>query len=164
MAGLIGIDPGFSGGIVALDHNARIRLYTKMPVIRKPVSRRWRTTLDLTTLCVFLKDMNARGMRDILIENVHASPQMGVSSSFNFGRGFGSIEGVMAAQGFEVHYSEPSVWKPKMGLGADKKRSLEKFTELFDFEVKHDGLAEAALLAWYGINTLKLGNEEDPLC
>lgn len=159
MAGIIGIDPGFGGGICALRTDLSILALEKMPVRRRLVSRRTVTTLDLTAIC---KLLSLCGMRDVIVEKVHASPQMGVSSAFNFGRGFGALEGVLVAKGFKIHYAEPSVWKPKMGLSSDKAQSLTRFKETFGTEERHDGKAEAALLAWYGVKNINL-EEEDPL-
>jgi hypothetical protein len=88
-----------------------------------------------------------------VIENVHAMPKQGVSSSFSFGRALGVAEGVLAGNGLSLRYVSPAKWKKALGLSADKGVSRRRAIELWPdhrkaFGVK-DGRAEAALLAWW---------------
>jgi crossover junction endodeoxyribonuclease RuvC len=99
-----------------------------------------------------------------VIEDVHAMPKQGVSSSFSFGRALGVAEGVLAGNGLSLRYVSPAKWKKALGLSSDKgvsrrradkgvsrRRAIELWPEHAKaFErVKDDGRAEAALLAWW---------------
>lgn len=88
----------------------------------------------------------------IMIERVSAMPGQGVTSMFNFGHSFGTIEAIASLQGCHVQTIRPSVWKRLMGLDSDKKATMAKATEIAGTNaawkrVKDDGRAEAYLLA-----------------
>ena len=83
-------------------------------------------------------------------------PKQGVTSSFNFGRSKGVVEGVFAAAGRPIVYVSPGVWKRALGLSKDKGASRRRAIELWPDHTdkfrraKDDGRAEAALIAlWY---------------
>jgi crossover junction endodeoxyribonuclease RuvC len=84
-------------------------------------------------------------------------PGQGVTSSFNFGFTTGVIHGIIAACGIEIRTVSPQVWKrhfrllgqPKDASRAEASRRLPQFANLWPL-MKHDGRAEAALLAIYG--------------
>ena len=52
-------------------------------------------------------------------------PRQGVTSSFQFGRSFGSLETLAYLLSKRVDYVAPVVWKKYLGLGASKKDSLD---------------------------------------
>lgn len=92
------------------------------------------------------------------LEQVHAMPKQGVTSTFNFGVNFGYIKGVLEA--FRIPYQEipPQRWKKEFGLNTDKQKSIEVCRRLFpDVSLKrtgkcrtgHDGMAESLLMAEY---------------
>lgn len=88
-----------------------------------------------------------------IVENVHAFPKQGVSSSFNFGVGFGMIQGALAALEIQTHLVAPTVWKRSLGLNHDKDKSREVASRLYPtvaqyLTKKRDGnKAEALLMA-----------------
>ena len=91
-----------------------------------------------------------------LIENAHAMPGQGVSSSFQFGRMFGGAEMVVQYCCDKPMYVTPQAWKGHYGLGSAKNASIALATMMFETDKfwklkKHDGVAEAALIAAYGI-------------
>lgn len=92
-----------------------------------------------------------------IIEHVAARPTQGVTSMFNFGVAYGFAQCIAVSFGAPIHYTTPSVWKGKLRLlNSDKNASREMARRLMpkiskDVErVKDDGVAEAALLAYYG--------------
>lgn len=95
-----------------------------------------------------------------VIERVHAMPKQGVSSSFNFGRSYGDVRGTISALGVPLHFVTPQKWKRHFGLTADKEECRLRAINLFphaaeNFRLKkHDGRAEAALIALYGAQVL----------
>lgn len=83
----------------------------------------------------------------------------GVVSMFNFGKGLGRVEGVLIALGIPIDYAYPATWKIAMRLSSNKSLSVELAKKLFPDHWMafvgprgggRDGLAEAALLGWFG--------------
>jgi crossover junction endodeoxyribonuclease RuvC len=140
---VIGIDPGISGAVAAVDAATGGLVWVEdMPALDKHV--------------------NAAALADLLegevivaaaVEAVHAMPKQGVSSSFNFGRSYGVVLGVLAALNTPVVHLRPAQWKKALGLSADKSASRRMATDLWPAQaeqfkrVKDDGRAEAALIA-----------------
>lgn len=95
------------------------------------------------------------------VEKVGAMPHQGVSSTFNFGKSAGYIEGVLTALGIPYQLVPPAKWKKEFSLiGKDKKASIETCRKLFpELDLKRtercrtesDGKAEATLLACYAM-------------
>ena len=154
----VGIDPGKEGAVVRLhvEFPGSAQVYDT-PVLRSRGSAK--TVYDEPEMARVLRQ--AAAVRDgfhalVVIEKVHAMPRQGVTSSFNFGRGFGVVEGVFAAMGRPVTYVSPAKWKKAMGLTADKGVSRRRAIEQWPAHGKHfarvkdDGRAEAALIAlWH---------------
>lgn len=95
-----------------------------------------------------------------VIEKVAAMPKQGVVSVFNFGRSYGDVRGVVGALNIPLHFVTPQKWKKHFGLTSDKDLSrmlaIRMFPSVADhFKLKkHDGRAEAALIALYGAEVL----------
>lgn len=163
MSIVIGIDPGYSGGVAFYDPLVK-RLVAVMPmptitdngVLTTIMDKKPKIEVDGHLLARALL-RHREDVSVVAIEKVASSPQMGVVSSFRFGQGFGVVQGVVAALGLPVKYIFPGVWKPGMGLSADKEDSTAKAISLFpEWENtfrgrmnKSAGLAEAALIAHY---------------
>jgi len=148
----IGIDPGLRGGICGIDYMNGVLWSIEMPVfISDPKTKK--LDYDIPRIAALLR---ACSPNLVCIENVHSMPGQGVSSTFLFGKGFGILLGIIGTLGIERKLVTPRVWKAKLGVTADKNSSREKDNELFPTCAlqwklkKHDGLAEAALLAYYG--------------
>lgn len=143
----IGIDPGLSGAIAFMaDDESTVY---DLPVIRSN-SLAWIDGAALQSLII-----NEREGRQAtaMIEQVSAMPKQGVTSSFHFGVGFGSILGVLQALSIPIEFVRPGAWKKAQGLNSDKKAALHKARLLYpDIDLhleKHDGRAEALLIARY---------------
>jgi crossover junction endodeoxyribonuclease RuvC len=139
----IGIDPGASGAIAWIDERGK-SCVEKMPD----------TLQDLWELVVSIS-LNAGtgglGVRAYL-EAVSSSPQMGVVSSFSFGRGYGNLEMALTAAGIPFERVRPQVWQKAMGCmtKGNKNISKQKAQELFpDKKIIH-ATADALLIALYG--------------
>jgi crossover junction endodeoxyribonuclease RuvC len=95
-----------------------------------------------------------------VIERVSAMPGQGVVSMFNFGRSYGDVRGVIGAMDIPLHFVTPQKWKKHFGLSSDKDECRLRAIRLFpavaeSFKLKkHDGRAEAALIALYGAEVL----------
>lgn len=155
---ILGIDPGFKGGIALLDvETGEIEALWPMPLrTSSGLFTVKRNEIHLEELTLKIQGYGKEILFSVL-EQVGASPQMGVTSAFRFGEGFGVVKGILAGLDIKVQVVYPAVWKGVLGLPAEKSASLRKATEhwpLIGKEIftvkKNDGLAEAALLARYG--------------
>jgi crossover junction endodeoxyribonuclease RuvC len=152
----LGVDPGLAGAL-ALVSNEGLLGVIDMPKVSERHGKESRDRICAHTLRDELINMQyTHGkIRMGLVELVGPMPQQGVTSSFRFGYGAGQIEGVLAALCIPTEFVRPQTWKKHLGLGADKAQSLAlaraKWPYSDDFKLKkHDGRAEAALLAEYG--------------
>lgn len=154
----IGIDPGLSGAVAGICDRQLIDAFD-MPVVEVAWDKKKRSDVSPALLHDALLDLQERMGGNIelaVIERVTASPQMGVVSAFRFGQAYATAVAVVACMGISIAHVPPSNWKRQMGLSKDKGLSRAKAiglwpdrSELFA-KVKHDGRAEAALLAEYG--------------
>ena len=160
-----GIDPGKTGAMVTLFEDGST-IIDRVPIEKRkgkkdrpdyPLwARSWTTSIGFNSPDVFV------------IEQVEARPGQGVTSMFSFGKSMGFAMGTALASGIPVQYAYPAVWKAKLGLlGAGKSESVKLALELVPsifweieskvkgntLDVKH-GIAEAALLAYYGRMTI----------
>lgn len=155
---ILGIDPGFNGAVAAISVGApRTVTLHDMPVSTSLTGKK---NIDTKALAALL-EMYAGTTALAVLERVGAAPGQGVSSMFRFGQGFGQIQGILAAFKIRTLEPMPSVWKPSMGLSDDKRASLELAKATFPdwakcfSRQKDDGRAEAALLAWFGLRSIR---------
>ena len=91
-----------------------------------------------------------------ILEKVGAMPNQGVSSMFQFGRGVGMYEGVLAALQIPITYVTPQAWQKEMNVRGGKDGSRARAAELYPAyaslfaKKKDDGRADAALMAFWG--------------
>jgi Holliday junction resolvasome RuvABC endonuclease subunit len=149
---VLGVDPGQGGGL-AIIHGGRLVKGIRTPVIEI----RGKKILDARAVVDWWGDC-LTPFDAAVIEAVHAMPNQGVSSTFQFGRMLGAIESLIYATGAPVTYVTPSMWKQAMGLTSSKQQSIDsaklKFGAAADALLKRkadDGIAEAALLAAYWV-------------
>ena len=138
----IGIDPGKNGGIAFTSLNlVEVSIYSDECLIN--ICNMFRNRTDV--ICY--------------LEQVHAMPKQGVSSTFNFGMNFGFIQGVLKAYEIPYELVTPQKWKKEFSCTSDKNTSIEVCKRLFpNVNLKatdrckkdHDGIAEALLIAEYG--------------
>lgn len=148
---IIGIDPGLSGAIFLLQGDDSDVF--DMPVTERLVNGKLKRQIDPASLARILPT----DAEFVIVEQVSAMPGQGVTSSFNFGFTAGAIQGVVAALGLPLRTVHPQVWKRKFGLlgqpkdasRAEASRRLPQHAHLWPLK-KHDGRAEAALLALCG--------------
>jgi len=148
MKTILGIDVGMNGALSFYDGNELI-IYDMPTFARNKTNR-----LDCHKLHGILKTNHAD---HAYIEQVNAFG-MGASSAYNFGWSCGVIEAVIACAGIPFTYVTPQKWKKAMDCPKDKDASrmrasqlLPKFSHNWDLK-KHDGRAEASLIALYGYN------------
>ena len=155
---VLGIDPGLDGGLAFLTQEGQLKVY-RMPTRPKIMaSGKKRREIDEDRLATIIR-LEAPSVA--WVEDVHAIGGKasgrradGVVGAFAFGEGKGILKGVLGALGVLRRYVTPSVWKDRMRLSSDKDLSIARAQRLFPTlraELKHDGCAEAALLAVYGL-------------
>lgn len=149
----VGIDPGLAGGIGVIRGDSDIKAMKYEP----------------KTLIELLKQFADDSHVQFFVEHVHAMPKQGVTSTFNFGMGFGRILGILEAFNRDYILVKPQTWKRAMGVTADKQTSIRKSQELFPqvsllptprCRVPSDGLAEALLIAEYGRRSTFVNNNK----
>lgn len=97
------------------------------------------------------------GAASVVLEQVHALPKQGVTSSFHFGQGYGALQGIVGAFGLPVTLVRPQVWKKALGLDADEKKSLALARQLYPDaahllkRVKDHNKGDAILLSHWGL-------------
>jgi crossover junction endodeoxyribonuclease RuvC len=147
----IGIDPGLTGGLAVLSPDGAAEFVADLPVIRDRTLA-WIDGNALRSMLIAAKQ--GRPWR-VIVERVSAMPKQGVSSSFQFGVGFGSVLGVLQALQLPIEFVTAAVWKRALGLSSDKRASLHKARLLYPTAelhlAKHDGRAEALLLCHWAL-------------
>lgn len=150
----VGIDPGQTGGIVALTLSGEVRFKSIMPVKDG--------LIDGRALAAIFRSVLQDAV--VVLELAQSFPKQGVASSFNYGRGFGVIEGVLQSLRIDYKLVRPAWWTKVLHEGLLKElppkvRSLQVAKRLFPNEDLrkntrcknfHEGLVDAALLAEYG--------------
>lgn len=118
---IAGIDPGLTGAIV-WSKDGRIIYAKDMPVMAKLTGKGNQVNpVELARLLQLYPAAIA------YVEKVHAMPEQGVSSVFQFGHGVGIIHGVLAALHIPMTLVTPMKWKRHCGIvgkSKDAARSL----------------------------------------
>lgn len=156
MSRVVGIDPGKNGAIAVLDGYGELRWIDDMPVIGNTVSG----ILVCDSIEAAFHDggqVMGEGDTVAVVEQVHSMPKQGVASSFDFGKSYGIVLGVLAGCRVRVEHVPPTRWKKALRLTADKeqarRRAIERWPREADlFKRKKDAdRAEAALIALWWI-------------
>lgn len=148
MSAILGIDPGLSGAWALLFPDNSVTA-GDLPTVAGEI--------DVPTLAKLLR---AADIAFAVVEDVHAMPGQGVSSTFKFGRAHGAVLGCLLTLEIPVHPVPPTRWKKHLRLSADKEASralaLRTWPASDCFGRKKDhGRAEAALLALWGFTNVR---------
>lgn len=152
MSGLfLGVDPGLTGAIAAVDAQGRVHLLEDLPTVTRG-NGKVKRELDPAGLTHLLRPI-ASEIRLAVVEQVGSMPGQGVASVFSLGHTAGVIVGVIGALGIPLQLVAPATWKKHHGLGRDKSMSRTVASRLYPeislHRVKDHNLAEALLLARY---------------
>lgn len=156
---IIGIDPGLTGALVVLPEGR----FFDTPVAQLKAKSAKRTYLVAEMVSLLQSYSYCWGSdgsdTHVYIEAVHSMPGQGVASTFNFGRGYGLWEGIVAALGIPCTLVRPERWKRAMMAGmsgkekdASRVRAMQLYPQLAGELTlkKHHGRADALLIAAYG--------------
>ncbi len=155
---IAGIDPGLGGAIAFLDAvRGGVVDIVDMPVLTLARGGKTKRDLDAHALARLIGE---RRPGHAFVEQVGAMPGQGVSSVFSFGKSFGVAIGVLVALGAPMTFVAPAVWKRALGVPAAKDGARARASQLLPAAAshwplaKHDGRAEAALIAYFGLRSL----------
>ena len=151
---ICGIDPGLSGGLAFFDNEKKTIHAEKAPIfkiVRKAKTKRF---LDMWSLMTILDEHDPD---HIYIEKQQAMPLQGLVSTFSTGFGYGIYLGLIVANGMSYTEVSPRQWKKDLNCPSDKDASRKRASELIPQgnhlwqQKNQDGLAEASLIAYWGI-------------
>lgn len=155
----LGFDPGLSGGLAVIDANGNAGTWV-MPVSGDEIDARalgvwvWGEVLKADSACI------------ATVEKVGAMPKQGLASTFKFGKGYGTILGVLGALGVRCELVTPQAWKKVIlaGTNHDKDAAVAWCRRAYPHvnlmrtprcTSPHDGMADALCLAEYGRRAFK---------
>jgi hypothetical protein len=157
MSRILGIDPGLSGALATFDTSDRSVEVFDMPTYYTKVNGRNSGTTDCNSLARLLFKIGLNDGADIaFLEHIHTMPKDAAASAGKLMENFGALRGILAAYEIPVTLVRPLQWKKVMSLTSDKELSRRRASELLPHAAhlwplkKHDGRAEAVLLAVYG--------------
>jgi crossover junction endodeoxyribonuclease RuvC len=152
---ILGIDPGISGGVAIVDSRTmKITAGFRMPTYKEGKKGKKAVSANEVLRLIPLPVHGA------VVEQVHAMPKQGVSSTFSFGRSYATALAVAEFISLaDVVRVTPQTWKKHHSLiGQLKDKSIQRaigiFGDSYTWTFKaDDGIAEAALLAAWLIDT-----------
>lgn len=149
----IGIDPGNTGAVALVLGDGTLAELRDMPLMANGKKQQVNAA-ELSRIICGIRD-NFSGVVVCRLEKVGAMPGQGVSSMFNFGMGFGVIQGVLAGAGIPYTLVTPQSWKKRAGLlGKDKDMARTVAQQLYPDaplgRKKDIGRADAILIARFG--------------
>ena len=154
---ILAVDPGLGGALCLFD-KGRVLQIRDMPIYQTGKTNR--RTIAVHAVCVLVAGL-ALGDPMFVIEDVHGSPGQSAPAAFTFGLGVGVLLAAATAEGLRIERVAPSVWKRALRVPADKRASRARATELLPAASehwplqKHDGRAEASMLALYAERFIK---------
>jgi hypothetical protein len=155
---ITGIDPGLSGALFFLDpHDPATGESVDLPVHLLTRGGKNKREVDIAGL---IRILALHQLTHAFVEQVGAMPGQGVSSVFAFGKTYGIILGVLAARSIPLTLVAPVRWKRALGVPKAKAAARARASQLLPQAAhqwplkKHDGRAEAALIALYGARQL----------
>jgi len=156
---IIGIDPGLGGALARYWPVAGKLEVVDMPTLNVGKGKSNKRIIDEYALARIIDDW-AQSASVVWLELVGVRPGEGAVGAFTFGKGYGLIRGICAANFLTIHNTTPQSWKKALRVTGDKDQSRLRATALFPRHAgnwplkKHDGRAEAVLIALYGSRTL----------
>ena len=133
-----GLDPGKSGAVAAVwDDGQPFSQCLRLDATEHDIAS-WFLQFDLA-------DCSA------VIEKVHSTPQMGVTSAFTFGRGYGLLLGILSSHRIPFAEVSPQKWQKAMECltKGDKNVSKRKAQQLWPAITITHRNADAMLIAEY---------------
>ena len=152
---ICGIDPGLSGGIAFFDNEQHSVHAEKAPIFKIKTGIKTKRFLDMWQLISIIEDHDPD---HVYIEKQQAMPKQGLVSTFATGMGYGIYLGLLVSGGFQYTEVQARQWKKDLNCTADKDASRMRASQLMPNashlwqQKNQDGLAEASLIAYWGIH------------
>jgi crossover junction endodeoxyribonuclease RuvC len=150
---IIGIDVGLNGAIACITGGNLSDVFD-MPTVTLDRNGKSKRQISIPELVQIIDDFKPE---EAYCEKVFAMSGQGVTSVFSFGRSLGAIEGVLAARLIKTTLVTPQTWQKAMGVTGGKDGARARAMEVFPWQSamfklkKHDGRADAALIAAWGL-------------
>lgn len=160
---VLGVDPGLMGGWAVVDAKGNLFSAGSFPTHIVKKNGKKSLQIDGPNLAAIL---DLTSSTHAFVENVSSRPRQ--QGQFQFGVNTGIIHGILHALNVSLHKVSPASWKAVYGIKrADDQSKAETKTharkiaaslypqhaKLFS-RVKDDGVAEATLIALYGLNMI----------
>lgn len=159
---LVSCDPGLSGAFCLYDTRLGSMKIHDMPTVERVVGKSAkRTVIDEEGVVDLLTGFQLLGATHFIGEKVQGLPRQSAPAAFNFGFGYGVVLTAARCLGFVIEQVEPARWKGKLRVSSDKNAARARASEMIPTHkhlwplVKHDGRAEAALLAVWAEQTFE---------
>ncbi len=139
---ILGIDPGVQGALALFDRGENRVTVHDMPD----------TTDTLSELVASFPRVAG-----CMIEKPFYPKVIGTKNVAKIAEAYGRIKAVLFFHGIAIREVAPKDWKAALNLSDSKAASRQRAGEFFPDDAhqwrlaKHDGRAEAALIAWYGL-------------
>lgn len=159
----IGIDPGFSGGLVriGIDAHNQASIMGKVPM--PLVSASGKKLVDLHAVYTLLKTWIEQhpSKTEFIIEEVGSMPKQGIASAFRFGYFAGALEGIVSTFVIPTTFVRPQacmkvVFKdiPKTSevpsrIFCQRRYPYESFLATERSKIAHEGMTDACAIAHY---------------
>jgi crossover junction endodeoxyribonuclease RuvC len=151
----LGIDPGLSGALALYIPSTDTLHVGDVPIHEIKRAGRTKREVDVHGLVSMFRDC-AVHRPTVWLEQVGTMPGEGPVGAFTFGKTVGILTGVAIALDLVLERVPPQVWKKALAVLADKDAARARASALLPRHAhcwalkKHDGRAEAALIAIYG--------------
>jgi hypothetical protein len=150
-----GIDPGMTGALVGLTPLGE--LFFKEPM---PTNGGF---IDIPRVADFFRKGPLKGCH-VFLEHAQSFPKQGIAGTFSYGRGFGSLEGILGTLGVPYTLVRPNIWTKEMYAGLPKEmppkeKALLTAQRIFPgldlranerCRVPHLGIVDGLMIAEYG--------------
>jgi hypothetical protein len=157
---IIGIDPGFAGGVACIDTVTQelVGVCDTPLLMTRGGKKREYHVVDMAGV---IRGYALARETMVWLEQAQAMPKQGVTSTFHTGKGFGVWLGILGALELPYQTVRPADWMRSLfkGLhGEGKERSVLFSSRVFPginliptgCRVPKDGRADAACIAYYG--------------
>lgn len=150
---ILAIDPGASGALAFFNTTEGVLDILDMPTVEVKRGNKDKREISPAMLAT---EITRHQIDLVVLERVGAMPGQGVSSTYQFGRGVGMVEGVVSALRLPLQYVTPQRWQRDLNVRDGKDGNRQRAAELFPAYAhlfarkKDDGRADAALMAYWG--------------
>lgn len=139
----VGVDPGSHGALVALDQRGSVADFATWESVETMAEALWNRIGPKA---------QGRWLPRVVLEHTHAHPHWSARSCFSFGQWTGAVRAVTCVAGVPLEIVTVYLWQKTMFAGSDGKTPKAKARNVAkrlwpNWEVEHDGLIDAALIA-----------------